>query len=194
VELPRVYIAWHSPSLFGEDDAELDLLAEVLASGKTSRLYKSLVYEQRMATELAASQNSRELGGYFQVVATAAPGRTLAELERAISNTIEALVQEGPIPREMERCQAQAEANFIYRLQTVGGFGGKSDQLNAYNVFVGDPGFFERDLDRYRRVTAASIQRVAREWLTPERRVLLSVVPRGRPELALAGSEPVAVS
>jgi len=194
VELPRVYIAWHSPSLFGVDDAELDLVAEVLASGKTSRLYKSLVYEQRMATELAASQNSRELGGYFQVVATAAPGRTLAELERAISNTIEALVQDGPIPREMERCQAQAEANFIYRLQTVGGFGGKSDQLNAYNVFVGDPGFFERDLDRYRRVTAASIQRVAREWLTPERRVLLSVVPRGRPELALAGSEPVAVS
>jgi len=194
VELPRVYIAWHSPSLFGQDDAELDLVAEVLASGKTSRLYRSLVYEQRMATELAASQNSRELGGYFQIVATAAPGRTLAELERAIANAIEALVEEGPTPREMERCQAQAEANFIYRLQTVGGFGGKSDQLNAYNVFVGDPGFFERDLDRYRRVTATSMQRVGRAWLTPERRVLLSVVPRGRPELALAGSMPVAVS
>ncbi|MFL6278631.1 MAG: M16 family metallopeptidase [Vicinamibacterales bacterium] len=194
VELPRVYIAWHSPSLFGEADAELDLVAEVLASGKTSRLYRSLVYEQRMATELAASQNSRELGGYFQIVATAAPGRTLAELERAITEAVEALVEEGPTPREMERCQAQAEANFIYRLQTVGGFGGKSDQLNAYNVFVGDPGFFERDLDRYRRVTAPSMQRVAHEWLTPERRVLLSVVPRGRRELALDGSEPVAVS
>src|SRR3954465_11235820 len=194
VELPRLYIAWHSPALFAADDAELDLVGEVLASGKTSRLYRTLVYEQRMATEIAASQNSREIGGYFQIVATAAPGRTLAELERAIANAIEALVEEGPTPREMERCQAQAEANFIYRLQTVGGFGGKSDQLNAYNVFVGDPGFFERDLDRYRRVTAASIQRVAREWLTPGRRVLLSVVPRGRPELALAGSEPVAVS
>ena len=53
----------------------------------------------------------------------------------------------------MERCLAQAEANFVYRLQTVGGFGGKSDQLNAYNVFIGDPGFFQRDLDRYRQVT-----------------------------------------
>jgi zinc protease len=94
----------------------------------------------------------------------------------------------------MERCQAQAEANFIFRLQTVGGFGGKSDQLNAYNVFVGDPGFFERDMDRYRRVTAASVQRVAREWLQVGHRVLLSVVPRGRTELALAGSQPVAVS
>lgn len=194
VELPRLYIAWHSPAIFADDDAELDLVAEVLASGKTSRLYRSLVYEDRMATEIAASQNSRELGGYFQVVATAAPGRTLIELERAITGAIEAVVQAGPGPQEMERCQAQAEANFVYRLQTVGGFGGKSDQLNAYNVFVGDPGFFPRDLDRYRRVTASSIQRAAREWLAPERRMLLSVVPRGRPELALSGSEPVAVS
>jgi len=194
VELPRLYMAWHSPLIFGEDDAELDLVAEVLASGKTSRLYRSLVYDDRMATEIAASQNSRELSGYFQVVATAAPGRTLVELERAISAAIAEFVNQGPSPREIERCQAQAEANFVYRLQTVGGFGGKSDQLNAYNVFIGDPGFFERDLDRYRRVTASSLQRVARDWLAPERRLLLSIVPRGRRDLALAGSEPVAVS
>jgi zinc protease len=194
VELPRLYMVWHSPAIFAEDDAELDLVAEVLASGKTSRLYRSLVYDDRMATEIAASQNSRELGGYFQVVATAAPGRTLTELGRAIDHAIATFVDEGPNPRETERCQAQAEANFVYRLQTVGGFGGKSDQLNAYNVFIGDPGFFERDLDRYRRVTASSMQRAGRDWLAPQRRVLLSLVPRGRRDLALAGSEPVAVS
>ena len=180
--------------MFGEDDAELDLVAEVLASGKTSRFYRTLVYTERMATEIAASQNSRELGGFFQVIATAAPGRTLAELERAISDAITTLANEGPTAQEIERCQAQAEANFVFRLQTVGGFGGKSDQLNAYNVFLGDPGFFERDLDRYRRVTPALLQRAAGAWLTPARRVLLSVVPRGRTELALAGSEPVRVS
>ena len=94
----------------------------------------------------------------------------------------------------MQRSSIFSSPNFIFRLQTVGGFGGKSDQLNAYNVFVGDPGFFDRDLDRYRRVTAASVQRVAREWLRSERRVLLSVVPRGRNDLALAGSRPVSVS
>jgi zinc protease len=94
----------------------------------------------------------------------------------------------------MERCLAQAEANFIYRLQTVGGFGGKSDQLNAYNVFLGDPGFFDRDLDRYRNVTPAAMQRVAREWLMRDRCVSLSVVPKGRTNLALADSRPVAVS
>ena len=194
VELPRLYISWHSPSIFATDDAELDLVAEILASGKTSRLYRTLVYEERMATEVAASQSSRELGGYFQIIVTAAPGRTLTELAQAISDAIETLVVEGPTVPEMERCQAQAEANFIFRLQTVGGFGGKSDQLNAYNTFVGDPGFFGRDLDRYRRVTAAAMQQVAREWLRPEQRVLLSVVPKGRGTLALAGSQPVEVS
>ena len=79
-----------------DDDAELDLVAEVLASGKTSRLYRTLVYDERIATEIAASQNSREIGGFFQIVATAAPGRTLTELEQAISRAIETFVSDGP--------------------------------------------------------------------------------------------------
>jgi zinc protease len=194
VELPRVYISWHSPALFGADDAELDLVAEVLASGKTSRLYRTLVYEERIATEIAASQNSREAGGYFQIIATAAPGRTLAELDDAITRVLDRFVTEGPAAHEMERCLAQAEANFMYRLQTVGGFGGKSDQLNAYNIFIGDPGFFERDLERYRRVSPESMQEAARRWLRRDGRIVLSVVPRGRAASALAGSQPVTVS
>jgi zinc protease len=193
IELPRLYLAWHSPALFAEDDAHLDLVAEVLAGGKTSRLYRSLVYEQRIATEVAASQNSRELGSYFQVVATAAPGRTLADLEEAIRRELEKIVAHGPSPAELERCLAQAEAHFLHRLQTVGGFGGKSDQLNAYNVFLGEPGFFERDLARYRLATATDLQRAAAKWLHAGR-VALSVVPRGRTSLALDGSQPVTVS
>jgi zinc protease len=194
VELPRLYLAWHSPALFGESDAELDLVADLLSSGKTSRLYRSLVYEQRIATEIAASQNSREAGGFFQVAATAAPGRTLAELDRAISAEIEAIATKGPGDAEMERALAQAEAHFIYRLQTIGGFGGKSDQLNAYNMFLGDPGFFERDLARYRNVGADALKRAAAEWLRPAERVALSVVPRGRIALGLSDSKPVTVS
>ena len=194
VELPRLYLAWHSPALFGPGDAELDLVAEVLASGKTSRLYRALVFERRLATEIAASQNSREIGSFFQIVATAAPGRTLAELETAIAAEIAAFVREGPTAVEMERCRAQAESQFVYRLQTVGGFGGKSDQLNAYNVFLRDPGYFDRDLARYRGATAAALQGAAAEWLRPDRRVVLSVVPRGRTALALDGSRPSLVS
>jgi zinc protease len=194
IELPRVYIAWHSPTLFGADDAELDLVADVLAGGKTSRLYRALVYEQRIATEVAASQNSRELSGYFQVVATAAPGRTLAELDAAISAEIEKLAASGPTQAEMERGIAQAEVHFISRLQTVGGFGGKSDQLNAYNVFLGDAGYFDRDLARYRNASAPDLKRVTAQWLRADRRVVLSIVPHGRAELALDGSRPVSVS
>jgi zinc protease len=94
----------------------------------------------------------------------------------------------------MERAEAQAEAQFIYHLQTVGGFGGKSDQLNAYNVMQGDPGFFSRDLDRYRLATRESVRDAARLYLNPARRVVLSVVPRGRAADALPGSVPVSVS
>jgi zinc protease len=94
----------------------------------------------------------------------------------------------------MERCLAQAEAHFIFRLQNVGGFGGKSDQLNAYKVFVGDPGYFEKDLARYRNATADMLQRAASTWLQPRSRVVLSVVPRGRLALALTDSQPVVVS
>jgi zinc protease len=194
IELPRLYLAWHSPTLFGPDDAELDLVADVLAGGKTSRLYRTLVYEQRIATEVSAAQNSRELSGFFQVVATAAPGHTLAELDAAITSEIQRLCADGPTSAEMERGIAQAEAHFISRLQTVGGFGGKSDQLNAYNVFLGDAGYFDKDLARYRNARAAGLTRVAGQWLPHSSRVALSVVPRGRADLALTDSSPVSVS
>jgi zinc protease len=194
VELPRLYLAWHSPALFAEGDAELDLIAEVLSSGKTSRLYRALVYEQRIATEVAASQNSREAGSFFQIVATAAPGRTLAEVERAIAKEMAGLIERGPSGHELDRCLAQAEAHFLFRLQTVGGFGGKSDQLNAYNTFLGDPGYFTRDLERYRAATPPLLRAAAAKHLKPSGRAVLSVVPRGRLALALPGSQPVAVS
>ena len=194
VELPRLYMAWHTPAMFAEGDAALDLVAELLSSGKTSRLYRSLVFDERIATEVAASQNSREIAGFFQVVATAAPGHTLPELERAIKREIAAVVTAGPTPAEMERGLAQAESHFVFRLQTVGGFGGKSDQLNAYNVFLGDPAYFDKDLARYRGVTPDAVQRAAASWLRPDSCVLLSVVPRGCTELALADSRPVTVS
>ncbi len=194
VELPRLYLAWHSAGLFADGDAEMDLIAEILAGSKTSRLYRALVYDQRIATEIAASQNSREIGGFFQIVATAAPGRTLQELEAAITRELAGFIDAGPTPTEMERCLAQSESHFIYRLQTVGGFGGKSDQLNAYNVFLGDPDYFDQDLDRYRQASPANLQAEAARALQSAHRIILSVVPRGRVDLALEGSAPVSVS
>jgi zinc protease len=194
VELPRAYIAWHSPAMFAEGDAEMDLLADLLANGKTSRLYRTLVYEARIAVDVSGFQGSRELGSFLLLVATAAPGRPLTEIVAAIDEELHQVSTNGPSPEEMERSAAQAEAHFLYRLQTVGGFGGKSDQLNAYNVFKGEPGFFTGDLERYRRATRESVRAAAHRYLGPDRRVILSIVPRGQQSLALPGSERIAVS
>lgn len=190
VELPRLYLAWHGPRMFAPGDAEVDLVADLLGNGKTSRLYKTLVYQRRVATEVAAFQQSRELAGFFQIVATAAPGHTLDELEAVIVDEVARLADEGPTCEELARVTAQAEAQFVYRLQTVGGFGGKSDQLNAYNIFVGDPAFFERDLARYLAVTPAEVAAATAQYLQSAGRVSVSVVPAGRLSLALADSEP----
>src|SRR5262249_47950197 len=130
-------------------------------------------------TDVSAAQNSREIAGYTQIVATAAPGHGLGELEVVILEEIARLVAGGPTADEMERGRVQAEAQFMFRLQTVGGFGGKSDQLNAYNVFLGDPAYFDRDLERYRSVTPASMQEAVARYLDPAARVTLSIVPRG---------------
>jgi zinc protease len=194
VELPRLYMAWHSPAMFADGDADADLLSDLLANGKTSRLYRTLVYDERLALDVSAFQHSRELGSFFLLASTAAPGRSLTEIAAVIDRRIQAVMDEGPTDDEMQRGLAQAEAHFIYRLQTVGGFGGKSDQLNAYNVFCGNPDFFAADLDRYRAATRESLRAAARQYLAFDRRVLLSVVPRGQGSLALPGSEPVSVS
>jgi zinc protease len=194
VELPRLYLGWHSPAMFADGDAEMDLLSDLLANGKTSRLYRTLVYERRIALDVSAFQNSRELGSFFMLVATAGPGQSLSDISGAIDAALAEILAKGPTATEMERAEAQAEAHFMYRLQTVGGFGGKSDQLNAYNVFRRDPGFFARDLARYRNATSESVRQAAERWLRFDARVALSVVPRGQAASALPGSAAVAVS
>src|SRR5205823_8724297 len=102
VELPRLYIAWLTPAIFAEGDADLDLADDLLANGRTSRLYRRLVFDERIATDVSAVQNSREIAGYTQVAATAAPGYTLGELERVIVDEIRRLVADGPTADEIE--------------------------------------------------------------------------------------------
>jgi zinc protease len=194
VELPRLYLSWHSPAMFTDGDAEMDLLSDLFANGKVSRLYKVLVYERRIASDVMAFQNSRELAGFWQVLATAAPGHSLAELQNAIDEELARLSEDGPTEDEMRRGHAQIEAQFVYRLQTLGGFGGKADQLNAYSVFLDDPGYFERDLARYAGVTQQDLHRAVRKYLRTDNRVAVSVVPKGKLSLALPDSTPAVVS
>jgi zinc protease len=193
IELARLYLGWHSPAMFAPGDAELDLAADVLARGKTSRLYQTLVFEQRVATDVSAYQHSRELSGVFQIAVTAVHGVPLSTLDTAVTEAVAGLAAAGPEANELARNQVQTEAQFVYRLQTIGGFGGKSDQLNAYNVLRGDPGFFALDRARYEAATVASIGRAVKEYVAEAPRVALSVVPHGRRDMALPGSVEVKV-
>jgi zinc protease len=194
VEFSRLYLAWHSPRLYEAGDAELDLLGDVLANGKTSRLYRELVFTRRMALDVAAYQNSRELSSFFILTATAAPGHSLEAIDDVIRTEVAKLAADGPTTAELERGRVQAEAQFVYRLQTVGGFNGKSDQLNAYNVFLGDPGFFPQDLRRYHEIRLEDLRDATRRHLQGAPRVALSMVPRGHAGSALPGSMPARVS
>jgi zinc protease len=194
VELPRLYLGWLSPAMYADGDAELDLLADELATGKASRLYRSLVYERRIATDVSAGQGSRELGSAFQIVATAVPGVGLGVIEDAIHEEIARVRAAEVSEDELARTRALTETAFVSRLQSVGGFGGKSDQLNNYNVFLGDPGFFSRDLERYRSTGRARVRAAAEAHLDAVHCVTLSAVPAGQRALAAPDSEPVVVT
>jgi zinc protease len=189
VELARLYLAWPSPALFQPGDAELDLLADLLANGRTSRLYERLIHDRRIAVELAAGQTSRELSGTFQIIASAAPGHTLDELEAAIHEEIARFAASGPSTAEVERGRTQAETAFVMRVQSLGGFGGKADQLNAYNVYLDAPDSFDADLSRYLEATTGTLRDSAAGWLDASRALALAVVPHGQTAAALAGAE-----
>ena len=189
VQLPRVYISWHSVPQYSKDEAALDTLATILGGGKSSRLFKSLVYDKQIAQQAAAFDGTSEIAGLFQIVATAKPDHTLAEIEQAISDEINKLKEAPPTADEIERAYNARESGFIFGLQTVGGFGGKDDQLNNYATFLGNPGYFDQDLARYRAVTAADVQRVARQYLT-DKRYVLSIVPRAAGPTNAAGPAP----
>ncbi len=183
VQLPRFYMAWHSPAHYTDEDAALGLLSSVLAEGKASRLTRRLVYEDQLAQDARAFQSGATHGGAFEVVVTAKPDVGLGALEEVVREEIERVAREGVDEAEVERALTQVEAGFVHALQRVGGFGGKADRLNEYQVFTGDPDFVRDDLARYERVTPAMIAEAARRRLVDAHAVTLSVVPEGRRDL-----------
>jgi len=178
VELPKVVMAWQSPKHFGPGDAELDLLSNALASGKASRLYQALVYDQKLAQSVDASQQSGVLGSRFVVDVIARPGVSLDKLEAAIDAELAKVTKEKLREPELTRAKNTVEAAFVARLQTVRG---RAAILNEYQTELGDPGYAEKDIERYRRATLDSVQAVAQRTLSPSARVVLRVVPKAKP-------------
>jgi zinc protease len=177
VQLPRITIAWHTPRHFAPGDAALDVVADVLAGGRNSRLYKRLVYDMQVAQEVSAFQVSQSLSSYFQVEATPQPGHTVDELLKVIDEEIAKLQRELPSDREVQRAINKVEASYFGRMERVGGFGGKADLLNAYFSETGLPDWFNEDLGRYRVLSPADIRAAAVAFLPADRRVELTVMP-----------------
>ena len=177
VQLPRLYLAWHTPALFKPGDAAMDVVSSLLTGGKNARLYRRLVYDLQIAQDVSAFQQSQALGGSFVIMATARPGQTLSAIQTVIDEELDALRKSPPEAREMTRALNQTEASFFRGMERVGGFGGKADRLNAYFASTGTPDYFEKDLARYRAVTAVEVQEAVTKYLVKDRRVELGVVP-----------------
>ncbi len=182
VEMPRVHMAWLTPAFFAPGDADADASANILGGGKSSRLYKKLVYEKQIAQDVTAYQQSLALGSVFHVFATVRPGKTVQEVETAIDDELKTLREAGPDAREVERARNTFETNMLSGLEVLGGFGGVADTLNLFNHYTGDPGYLPKYLDEHRRVTPASVKTFAARYLQPSSRVVVHGVA-GTPDL-----------
>ncbi|HXM79474.1 MAG TPA: pitrilysin family protein [Thermoanaerobaculia bacterium] len=193
VPLDRTYMTWPTPPFFAPGDAELDLVSLVLTDGLSSRLTKALVYDKQLCSTVNSFQNSGEISGFFTVIATARPGVSLPEVERIVTEEIARLAKAGLTAAEVDRAKSKQEFAFVSGIERIGGFGGKADLLNQYNTYLGDPGKFEADIDRHRRVTAGQAREAVARYLNTQNRLLVRFHPEksGRaPETALDRSKP----
>ena len=177
VQLRRLFFAWLGPPRFDADEAPLDVLLSILSDGRSSRLYRSLVYEKQIAREVGGYYAAMEIAGEIGLDATVVPGGDAEEVERAIFAEVERIQAAPPTDEEVQRAVNRLEAHYVHQLESLGGFGGRADLLNYFNVFTGDPGRLNSDFDRYLRVRPADARRVAQQYLGPGR-VRLVVSPK----------------
>lgn len=173
----RLYFAWPTIAFFDPDDASLDILSNVLSEGKNSRLYKRMVYDEQVASEVSAFNYSLEIAGMLGVVATARPGVPLAKLEGLIHEEISRVAEEGPTEEELARIKAKREFDFVSGLERIGGFGGKADRLALYNTYLGSPDFIREDYERYQKVGCEDVRLAAERYLSQHHHLTLAFVP-----------------
>jgi len=162
----RIYKVWNIPG-YGTPCADyLDLASDVLASGKTSRLYKRLVYDDQIATDVASFIDKREIAGLFHIQATAKPGEDLKKVEKAVDEELAKFLAEGPTEMEMQRVKTQFVSGFVRGIERIGGFGGKSDILATNEVYGGSPDVYKTTLKRMREATTQNLLDTAKKWLS----------------------------
>jgi zinc protease len=182
----RIYKLWNVPG-WGTGDAEqLELIADLLTTGKSSRLYKRLVYDEQIATSVDAYIDAREIGGLFGIEATVRPGGDLARVERVVNEELAKLLAAGPTPAELQRAKIGIRADFVRGVERIGGGGGKSDVLAQGEVYAGRPDSYKTRLQRIAGATAAQIRATANRWLS-DGDYTLEVLPFGEHQVATSG-------
>jgi zinc protease len=169
-------MVWHTVKQYAPDEAALDILAYILSTGRTSRLQSNLLYGKEMVANIASFNNTGEIGGTFQVQATARPGKNIDDIEKEINIEIERMKKEPPTAEEVARARNSIESQSIFGLQTVLG---KGSQIGNYAGFLKNPNYFQADLDRYSKVTPADVQRVANTYLTANHLIMTYLPKQG---------------
>jgi zinc protease len=177
VQLPRVSLAWLTPPNFQPGDADADMFVRILGGGKSSRLYRKLVYEQQIAQSVDCENDSLKLASVAGCDVTARPGVKPEALEAAIDKEIDALRTDGPTPAEVNQARNGVLTERISGLQRLGGFGGVADMLDLYNQYTGDPGYLPKDIARYQDATVSSIKQIGEKTFSKNQRVVVITVP-----------------
>ena len=168
----RLYKIWMMPELGNVEADHLDLVAGILSEGKTSRLYKRLVHDDRIASDVTAFAFPMEIAGLFGVIATAMPDQDLAAVEAAIDEEVARFLAGGPTRDELTRITTRRKASFVRGVERVGGFGGKSDVLATNEVYLGDPGAYKDTLRIWDTARAAELTAAANKWMARGQYVL----------------------
>jgi zinc protease len=177
VNLARGLMAWNTVPIFAPGDAELDLLANVLGGGKSSRLYRRLVLELKIAQSMSAVHISRLLGGTFEITYVPLQGHGLAELETVINQELEKLRAQPVEAAELERARNGIKTDLVRGLDTLQGLAGR---LLTYDMFADDPAYLGRDLGRYEVATPEALQKWAAQILRSKARVTIDIEPNSK--------------
>jgi zinc protease len=162
----RVYKVWNVPQYGTADTDYLDLASDVLSSGKSSRFYKRLVYDDQIATNANAFVSANEIAGQFRIQASAKPNGNLAQVEKELDEELAKFLKDGPTADELVRAKARQEANFVRGIERIGGFGGKSDRLAQSQTYLGSPDAYKISRQRIQDATPEDVKAAAHRWLS----------------------------
>ena len=180
VQIPRYYATWPTPGMKHDDTYALDVLSRILSGTRTARLTKALVYDKQSAASVFFYSDAIEGAGELSLIIVPRPGHSLDELETSADSVLRRFKAEGPTADEMTRALAGLEFEFVSGLQSNLG---KAETLVEGSVFHGDAGHYRVAYAKMKAVTASDVKRVANTYLG-NGRVVLSVVPEGKLELA----------